>query len=161
MAAAVGLMLLLMVLSHSLELKLAGRLGLGLVRAALQLAFLAAVLGPVFAHNVPWVVLPYIAMMTVFASREAAVNIQYMWPGKRRHIFAAFAAGLVSSALVSSALVLRPTPWWDAATMIPVIGMLLGGPVVSLSLGCNRFLSALLSDERALLETILAVRDRA
>ena len=61
-------------------------------------------------------------------------------------MFVAIITSLSIAFIITSALIMRPWPWWDAQTMIPVCGMLLGNSVNSLSLGTDRYLTALVEN---------------
>ncbi|KAL1526385.1 hypothetical protein AB1Y20_015098 [Prymnesium parvum] len=141
--------------SRALRLGLAEKVLIASTRTVLQLLALGALLYPIFAHNQPYVVLPYILLMATFATREAVVKPKFFYPAMAAHFFVSILLGLATSFAVCVTLVLRPSPWWDAQYMIPVCGMLLGACVNALSLGVDRFLSTL-AESPALHECMLA-----
>lgn len=143
---ASSLMLFVIYISHSYSLGLDMRVIIASIRTVVQLAVLGLILYPIFNNNQPYVVLPYLLLMTSFAAREASVKPAYLYAKLRVHIFTAIVASLGISFLITSALVMRPWPWWDAQTMIPVCGMLLGNSINSLSLGIDRYLTALVEN---------------
>jgi putative ABC transport system permease protein len=144
--AAASLMLVVFSVSAHFRLGLGSNIAIASVRTVLQLAALGAILYPIFDANVPQVVLPYLLLMATFATREASVKPKYRYGGMRKHLFVSVVGGLALSFTVASLLVMRPAPWWNASTMIPVCGMLLGGCVNALSLGTDKFLTALVEN---------------
>ena len=181
--AAVSLMLIVVLLSRRFVLQLETQIIVASFRCVLQLGMLGVILYPIFSSNLPHVVLPYLLLMATFAMREAHVKPKYGYAGMRSHFYAAIVAGLAVSFIVVTVLVIRPDPWWDAQTMVPLCGMMLGGAhgartslfapthihhawyhspnpnpnpgmVNSLSLGIDRFLMSLI-ENGAQLEALL------
>lgn len=64
--------------------------------------------------------------------------------------------GVSISFAVISGLVLKPQPWWNASTMIPLCGMLMGSSVNALSLGMDKLLLSLSDSGSARMQTLLA-----
>ena len=125
--AGASLMLVVVLLSRRFGLQLETQIIVASCRTVLQLAMLGLILYPIFSSNRPYVVLPYLLLMATFAVREAHVRPKYAYAGMRRHFYAAIVSGLSVSFMVVTVLVMRPDPWWDAQTVIPVCGMMLGG----------------------------------
>lgn len=139
---AVATVPILVVLLFSLLLKLGNvqTLLIASARCVAQLMLLGLILYPVLRYNKPYVTLPYILVMVLFATREASVKPKLRYRRMPLHIFLAV---LVSLALFLSLIsfgVLQPDPWYDAQVIIPVAGMMLGSCVNALSLGIDRFL---------------------
>ena len=125
--AAGSLMVIVVLLSRRFVLQLETQIIVASCRCVLQLGMLGFILYPIFSANMPHIVLPYLLLMATFAMREAHVKPKYGYVGMRMHFYAAIVSGLAVSFIVVAACVIRPDPWWDAQTMIPLCGMMLGG----------------------------------
>ena len=121
-----SLMLIVVLLSYRFVLQLETQIIVASCRCVLQLGMLGVILYPIFSSNMPHVVLPYLLLMATFAMREAHAKPKYGYAGMRSLFYAAILLGLAVSFVVVAVLVIRPDPWWDAKTMIPLCGMLLG-----------------------------------
>ena len=124
--ATASLMLIVVLLSYRFVLQLETQIIVASCRCVLQLGMLGVILYPIFSSNMPHVVLPYLLLMATFALREAHAKPKYGYAGMLSHFYAAIVLGLAVSFVVVAVLVIRPDPWWDAQTMIPLCGMLLG-----------------------------------
>ena len=124
--ATASLMLIVVLLSYRFVLQLETQIIVASCRCVLQLGMLGVILYPIFNSNMPHVVLPYLLLMATFAVREAYAKPKYGYAGMLSHFYAAIVLGLAVSFVVVAVLVIRPDPWWDAQTMIPLCGMLLG-----------------------------------
>ena len=149
-----SLILILVAASQILDLNLSTTITVAAIRTMLQLLALGCILQPIFDHNEPYVVLPYVLAMACFAARESGARPTFVYPSLGWHVLLALLAGLSASFVAAATLVLRPEPWWDAQLVIPTCGMLLGNAVSALSLGLNQYLKAL--DENALLRALQA-----
>ena len=138
-----SLILILVAASQILDLNLSTTITIAAVRTVLQLLALGCILQPIFDHNEPYVVLPYVLAMACFAARESGARPTFVYPSLGWHVLLALLAGLSASFVAAATLVLRPEPWWDAQLVIPTCGMLLGNAVSALSLGLNQYLKAL------------------
>ena len=143
MVAAVCCICSVVALSRLLQLNLEGRIAVAATRATLQLLALGLVLRPILSAKEAYLVLPYLLLMMMLAWREAAVKPARHYPGMAAHLLVSLAASLTLSFVVTAALVLQPSPWYDGQYMIPVCGMMLGNCVTVLSLGVDRYLSSL------------------
>ena len=149
-----SLILILVAAAQLLDLNLSTTITIAAVRTVLQLLALGCILQPIFDHNEPYVVLPYVLAMACFAARESGARPTFVYPSLGWHVLLALLAGLSASFVAAATLVLRPEPWWDAQLVIPTCGMLLGNAVSALSLGLNQYLKAL--GENALLRALQA-----
>eukprot|EP00804_Cyclotella_cryptica_P000414 CCRYP_020914-RA/>CCRYP_020914-RA protein AED:0.01 eAED:0.01 QI:133/1/1/1/0/0.5/2/774/413 len=113
------------------------------IRCVAQLMILGLILYPIFVNNQPYVVLPYIFIMILFATREATVKPKHTYKGMGWHMLLSLTIGLSISFVMITGLVLRPNPWWNASVMIPLCGMLMGSSVNALSLGMDKLLLSL------------------
>lgn len=143
MAAAICCICCVIALSRLLQLNLSGRIAVVATRATLQLLALGLVLKPILSAKEAYLVLPYLLVMMLLAWREAVVKPARHYPGMAAHFLVSLAGSLTLSFVVTAALVLQPSPWYDGQYMIPVCGMMLGNCVTVLSLGVDRYLSSL------------------
>jgi putative ABC transport system permease protein len=146
---------ILVLVSHVYSLNLSWRICVASVRTIMQLFLLGLVLYPIFTHDMPLVVLPYILLMISFAVREAAAKPKYKYARMQQHFFQSVFLATGASFMATAFAVVRPNPWWSAQYMIPLCGMMLGNNVNALSLGLDKYLSSLIEGS-ALLETSLA-----
>ncbi|WP_435010970.1 ABC transporter permease [Tundrisphaera lichenicola] len=125
-------------------------------RLVVQMMLLAVVLRAIIAANQPALVLSIaLAMLAVAAHTVGARQARGRWEIRVQ----AFGAMLVGAALVmavSIRLSLGVQPWYDAQTVIPMLGMILGNSVTAVSLAAERFASDLRAD-RDLVELRLAL----
>lgn len=143
MAIAAVPVLCVFILSAALRLGNVQTLIIATIRCVAQLMILGLILYPIFVNNQPYVVIPYIFVMVLFAIREASVKPKHRYKGMRLHMLLSLMVGLTTSFAFISGLVLKPFPFWDASVMIPVCGMLMGSSVNALSLGMDRLLLSL------------------
>jgi putative ABC transport system permease protein len=131
-------------------------LAIALARLVVQLWLLGLVLGWVFAHQGPWLVLAIaLAMLTASAHTVGERQRAGGW-ALRAEAFASLALGVVITMAVSVRLGLRLAPWYEARTVVPLLGMVLGNSVSGVSLAAERLESELRAD-RDLVERRLAL----
>ena len=70
-----SLILILVAAAQLLDLNLSTTITIAAVRTVLQLLALGCILQPIFDHNEPYVVLPYVLAMACFAARDAALAV--------------------------------------------------------------------------------------
>jgi putative ABC transport system permease protein len=143
MVLAVIPVVLVIILGLSLKLGNVRTLIVASTRCVVQLLLLGLILSPVFLNNQVYVVMPYLLVMILFATREASVKPKFQYVGMKWHMLLAITISLTGSLLLITFGVLQPDPWWDAQVLIPVGGMMLGSCVNALSLGMDRFLLSL------------------
>jgi putative ABC transport system permease protein len=129
---------------------------IAVTRLCVQLALLSSILRWVFTHQGPLIVLGIALAMLVFSAQT--VGSRHGKPGivLRLEAFGAMATGLVIVMAVAIKLSLRLEPWYQAETVIPLLGMVLGNSVSAVSLATERFESELRS-ERDRIELRLAL----
>ena len=143
MAVAVSPILFVALVSLYLKLGNVQTLLIAATRCVAQLLLLGLILYPILRYNKSFVVLPYILIMILFATREASVKPKLRYQGMRLHMLTAIILSVSVSLTVICFGVLQPDPWHDAQVVIPVAGMMLGSCVNALSLGMDRFLLAM------------------
>ncbi len=158
LALALGLVALAIALSRRASLDLERELGLGAVRAAVQLIAIGYVLLVLFAHERPvWVMLSLAVMLSV-ASVTAARRVEH-GPSSRvllPRAFAAIGAGALVALLPVFAWIVPPSPWFEARYLVPIGGMMLSSAMNVVALVFERvFASA--NTEAATVEQWLAL----
>jgi putative ABC transport system permease protein len=115
-------------------------------RLVVQMMLLAVVLRAIIAANQPALVLTIaLAMLAVAAHTVGARQKQGRWL-IRVEAFGAMMVGAALVMAVSIRLSLGVHPWYDAQTVIPMLGMILGNSVNAVSLAAERFASDLKAD---------------
>lgn len=137
---AASLMLLLALLSHRLQLKLAKPLLISTVRMVVQLSLIGLVLKVLFStEQALWILLMAVAMLLV-AGREVVARQHRRYRG-----WWAWGLGTGSMFLSSFTLTLmtllvmiQADPWWNPQYAIPLLGMLLGNTMTAVTLTLER-----------------------
>jgi putative ABC transport system permease protein len=121
-------------------------LAIATARLVLQMLLLALVLRAIVAANNAWLVLAIaIVMLATAAHTVGARQKRRKWE-VRLEAFGAMAAGTVVVMAVAMRLSLKIEPWYDALTVIPMLGMILGNSVTAVALAAERFESDLRAD---------------
>lgn len=127
LALSAALVLLAVVLSRRSRLGLERELGIGALRAAIQLVAIGYALKLVFVGDHPALVLASLAVMSLVAAKTAAARVE-KGPGAGP-LFAqallAIGAGALVALLPVFVFIVVPTPWYDARYLIPIGGMML------------------------------------
>lgn len=127
-----------------------------MLRLVAQLGLLSIALGWIFAANSPWIVgAVTLAMLLVSAH---TVGSRQVGQRRRVRVEALISIGLATLIVMAVALrlALRLDPWYDARTVIPLVGMVLGNSVTGVSLAAER-LEGELRAERDRVELRLAL----
>ena len=153
---AVGLVLMLALVTHLSRLGLAVDLLVGAARTIIQLALIGLVLEVLFAMgSLLWVSLLAIAML-LLAGREVMARQQRRLKG-----WWAYAIGTLSMfvssfsvALLTLIIIIGPDPWYTPQYAIPLLGMLLGNTMTGVALSLDR-LTEMAWQQRQLIENRL------
>ena len=125
-------------------------------RLVLQMLLLATVLRAIVAASNPLLVLAIALLMLATAAHAVGARQgRHRWE-IRLEAFGAMAAGTVVVMAVSTRLAMDVRPWYDALTVIPMLGMVLGNSVTAVALAAERFESDLKAD-RDLVELRLSL----
>jgi len=142
--SAIYLTFLLIVLACSLsfhiQLGLEFQLLIAALRAVVQLTILGFLLVPIFKVNQIYVVLPYCVFMLMIAAKEASDRPAYRYKGMYWDCLASVTAASLPIMSYTVWLIFKLDPFWDARYFIPVLGMLLGNSVTSVSVSLSRSL---------------------
>ena len=155
-----GLAALLMLISVLLSWRL--RLGLGRdivvasVRMTVQLLLVGLILGWVFALKHPLPVIGIGLVMTLLAGQAAVGRTARRYAGIYLDSFlAVFGSSFLLTGLALSGI-LQIRPWFEPQYAVPILGMVLGGSLTSVSLALDRFTSDVQS-RRGEIESLLAM----
>jgi putative ABC transport system permease protein len=158
LAIAAALVLLSALCSLLLSLRVHRPLLIASARMVVQLLLVGAVLRIVFHLSNPWVTCLMLGIMGTATIYEVGARqerrLRGIW-----HYLAGGAPTVVSSfGIVVLALVtaLRPSPWYDARTAIPLSGIILGNVMNAVSLALNFFFTSAYR-ERVAIEARLAL----
>jgi putative ABC transport system permease protein len=156
----IGLALLLVAVvigvSFRQRLGLERDLGVGTLRAVVQLYLVGFVLAWVFDRARWWWVLLILAVMAAIATQAAVSRLKRPPPGA--HAIAALALSLSTAGILAYVIgvVVQVRPWWTPQYLIPIGGMILGNAMTSASLAGDR-LHADLKNRAAEVEARLAL----
>jgi putative ABC transport system permease protein len=152
------LVLLNAALSFGLQLGLERQMLIAALRTVVQLTLVGLVLKTLFAIASPWLTLLAATVMIVAASTEVASRQEQRF--KNWWSFGlGFGTITLSTVLVTLFALtthIRPTPWYDPRYSIPLVGIILGNTMSSVSLGLNGMMNAAVR-ERAAIEAQLAL----
>lgn len=108
-------------------------------RGTAQLLVVGSLLGGLFSHRSPWLVLATLLVMLAVAARTAASRTERPLPGLARLAGVALATGTLLGVAFMTFVVVRPDPWYDPQYLVPFAGMLLGNAMNGASLAAERF----------------------
>ena len=156
LAGATTLILVNLALSAWLRLGLGRTLLLASLRMVVQLLLIGYILQFIFALNRPLPVLAIALLMATLASISAVNRTRRRFVGIYRDSLLSVlaAAALVTGTGLGG--ILQVSPWFQAQYLIPLLGMVLGNILNSISLGLDRFVEGLVKD-RATVEAALAL----
>lgn len=132
-------MLVSVLLSWRLSLGLGRDIVVGSVRMTVQLLLVGLILNWVFAlkHPLPVVVIGLV--MTLLAGQAAVGRSTRRYAGIYLDSFlAVFGSSFLLTGLALSG-VLQIRPWFEPQYAVPILGMVLGGSLTSVSLALDRF----------------------
>ncbi len=158
LALALGLIALAIGLSRLARLGLERDLGLGTVRAAVQLTAIGYGLRLLFAHPSPLAIFGLLALMTAVAAFTSTRRVPD-GPGTRElfpYALVAILGGAAIAVLPMMLFVIRPKPWFDGRYVIPIGGMMLSSAMNVVAQVFER-LFATARVERPVIEQALAL----
>jgi len=135
-------------ISLKLGLKNIRNIVISVVRMTVQLGLVGLYLEVIFRLNKWWLNLIWILVMLLAASgtvvRNAGLKARYFLPVS----IAGLTIGIFGTGVILLGVVVRPQPPWDAAYVIPIMGMLLGNCMRGNILALERFYSSVTKRER-------------
>ena len=155
---ALALVGVALVVSLRMGLGLGRQLVIGAVRGAVQLLAIGYLLVLLFAHQHPAWVLALLSVMLLVAAWTSAGRVEH-GPGLRALLPSSLAAIFVGSAVALVpvfALVVSPTPWFDARYLVPLSGMIVANAMNVVAQVHERIFASA-SSEWAQIEQLLAL----
>jgi putative ABC transport system permease protein len=145
LALAVGLVLVVALVSLRERLGLERDLVVGAVRTIAQLYLVGLILAAVFGAARWYWVLVILVVMAGIATHAAVSRLSKPIPGV--YSIAATALTLSTAATLAYVVgvVIEPRPWWEPQYVIPIAGMILGNSMTSAALAGDRLQSDLYS----------------
>ncbi|MFA7441407.1 MAG: iron export ABC transporter permease subunit FetB [Sphingomonadaceae bacterium] len=157
LAAAAVLVVINAALSLLLSLGFERALIIAAVRAAVQLLLVGLVLRTVFELGSPLLVGGIVLFMLVTASYEIASRQERRFAGFWGFGVGAGAATVATLIVATFALIsLQPDPWFSPATVIPLVGIMLGTVMNGVSISLNAFNTGVVR-EHAVIDARLAL----
>ena len=145
LAVAASLVVSAGALSLVMRLRLERQLAIAALRTVVQLGLVGLILERVFALSASWLVVAIVALMILFAAREAVARAARRYRGIWIDAWLAMAGtSLVVGGVVTQGVV-GVTPWYDPQYVIPLLGMILGNSLNGIALCLDRFVEHLVS----------------
>lgn len=140
---AVALMGVDLVVSWRLRLGLVRSIAMSTVRLLVQLLALGLVLGYLFRYQTVWWVALAVAVMSLAATQIACDRTRKTVRGIAPSVFVSIFVPSVSVALVVVDGVIGAQPWWNAQQFVPILGMVMGNALSSVSVAIERLFSSM------------------
>lgn len=136
---AVGLIVIALIISVLLQLGLVRSLALAATRCMLQLGAIGLVLKKIFEINDSLVVVGWLLVMLIFASREAVRRSKVHYTGINMDALATMTVSSLVAGVIVTQMVIRVSPWYDPQYLIPIFGMVFGNSLNGICLCLDRF----------------------
>lgn len=140
---AVALMGVDLVVSWRLRLGLVRSIAVSTARLLVQLLALGVVLGYLFRYQTVWWVALAVAVMSLAATQIACDRTRKTVRGIAPSVFVSIFVPSVSMALVVVDGVIGARPWWNAQQFVPILGMVMGNALSSVSVAIERLFSSM------------------
>lgn len=127
--------------SVAFRLRLEKQLLLASVRTIVQLLLVGYVLKYVFALQSLWLIFGLALLMVGIASRAATGRAAYTYSQMTLHAFLSLAASGLLTTFVVTAVIINVHPWYRPQYLVPLLGMILGNCLTSVSLSLDGLLS--------------------
>ncbi len=122
------------ILSVLFRLRLEKQLAVASARTIVQLLLVGYVLKYVFALHSLLLILGLALLMTGIAGRAATGRAAYTYKGIFAHSFLSLAASGLLTTYVVTAAIIQVHPWYRPQYLVPLLGMILGSSLTSVSL---------------------------
>jgi len=143
LAIAASLVLIAGIVSLILRLQLERKLAVAAVRTVVQLLAVGYILRWVFDLNTPWAIMIVVLLMIGAAARVAVQRPTRTYPGAAwRGFLTLFLCGIITTFVVTG-LIIGVEPWYRPQYVIPLLGMVLGNSLTSISLTLDYLLEQL------------------
>lgn len=156
LAIALGMVIMAIGLSSWQRLDLAWNLVIASGRTIIQLLVVGVLLAAVFQIQSPWLVLGILVAMLVVAAITARNRISPTTPRLLLIVVLSILTSTALTLLYTSALVVRPQPWYAPQYLIPLGGIVLGNAMNAAAIAGERLVSQIQSS-RLDIETHLSL----
>ena len=156
LAVASVLVLISVLISMRMRLGLTRKIGVAAVRTVVQLTAIGMVLKYVFAAEQPLWIAVIALVMTLTAGLSAGGRSRYTYAGEKRDALLSVWLTSWIVALIGLYGVLNVRPWYSAQFVVPILGMILGNTLNTVSLTFDRLTQAL-SQQRGQVEMMLSL----
>lgn len=129
------------VLSSVFRLRLEKQLLIGAARTIVQLLLVGYLLKYVFALQSFWLIFGLALVMVGIASRAATGRAAYQYKRMTLHAFLSLAASGLLTTFIVTAVIINVHPWYRPQYLVPLLGMILGNSLTSVSLSLDGLLS--------------------
>lgn len=144
------------VISYQLNLQIARKILISIIRTIVQLLLAGYVLlSFIFDMRSPFIVMGYLVLMIFIAALEATARQVRTYPGHFWHSTVAILASGGVMGLYGSVIVYHPSPWWEPHVVVPTAGMIIGNAISGPALAVDRLLADV-AEKRHESETRLA-----
>jgi putative ABC transport system permease protein len=141
--AATVLVIAAGLVSLAMRLDIEKRLAISAVRTVVQLGLVGLILERVFALRRPVLIMAILAVMIIFAGREASNRSSRSYRGMRWDSLLAMGATCLVVGAVVTQVVVGVQPWYEPQYVIPLLGMILGNSLNGVSICLERLLEHL------------------
>ncbi len=128
-------------LSFAFRLRLEKQLAVAAARTIVQLLLVGSVLKYVFALQSLFLIFGLAFLMVGVASQAATGRSAYTYKGIFAHSFLSLAASGLLTAYVVTAAIIQVHPWYRPQYLVPLLGMILGNSLTSVSITLDGLLS--------------------
>ncbi len=142
---AIGLVVIASAISLFLHLGLTRSLAVAAARCMLQLGAIGLVLKKIFQVNSPYLVVGWLGVMLIMASREAVRRSRNKYSGINLDALLTMTFTSLVVGLLVTQMVIKVRPWYDPQYVIPIFGMIFGNSLNGICLCLDRFLEYLRS----------------
>ncbi len=140
---AAGLVIAAGLISVVLRLKMEKRLLIASIRTVVQLLLVGYVLRWVFDLREIILILAFVALMIIAASREAVRRSRRTYRGMMLYALVTLTtSGLITTVTVTG-IIIGAEPWYQPQYLIPLMGMVLGNSLNGISLALDSLLDQL------------------
>lgn len=129
------------IISIAFRLRLEKQLAVASARTIVQLLLVGYVLKYVFALHSFVLILGLALLMVWIAGRAATGRAAYTYSGIAGHTFLSLAASGLLTAYLVTAVIIGVHPWYRPQYLVPLLGMILGNSLTSVSLTLDSLLS--------------------
>lgn len=145
-----GILILPLILSWVFKLNLTKKLLVGVVRMTIQLMLVGLYLEWIFKLNYWWLNCIWVMVMVFTAGGNAVKNAGLRWKFFLLPSLIGISLGIIGTGAILIALI-KPEPFYDAAYLIPIMGMLLGNSMRGNILAMERFYYSINEGEKTYL----------